>query len=128
MNGLNLDARPIFQGYSAHTPSLEGWNLRHYQSAHAPDFLLWNSDRIDDHYPAEDDAMLVAALPGHYEPIFQEGTYWLFRRTSKIPSLRPEYRVLLERTVYLSEEVVLPPGQDEAIWLRAMRSPTTSAG
>jgi hypothetical protein len=119
MNGLNLDARPIFQGYTAFTPSLEGWNLRHYQSSRAPDFLLWSNDRIDERYPGQDDAMLVAALPGHYEPLFQEGGFWLFRRTSPIPTTRSAHRTLISRTVFLSQEIVLPSGLAEAVWLEA---------
>jgi hypothetical protein len=119
MNGLELDNRPIFQGYSAYTPSLEGWNLRHYQSDRAPDFLLWSADRIDSRYPGQDDAMLVAALPGHFEPVFQEGAYWLFRRTSPIPKAPAERLPVLDRTVRLSEEIVLPAERDHAIWLQA---------
>jgi hypothetical protein len=119
MNGLNLDSRPVFQGYTAYTPGLEALNLRHYRSGRAPDFLLWNGDRIDNRYPGQDDAMMVSALPGHFEPLFQEGGYWLFRRTSEVPKAWAERRLLIGRTVRLSEEIVLPAGRDHAIWLQA---------
>ncbi len=117
MNGLNLASRPVFQGYSALTPGLEGCNLRFYQSEGAPDYLLWNSDRIDDRYPGQDDAMLVAALPGHYVPFLKEGAYWLMRRTSRVPAGAPPRRVLLMRSVGLSQEVVLPGDRSRALWL-----------
>ena len=124
MNGLALDSRPIFQGYSAYTPSLEGWNLRHYQAGGGPDFLLWSGDRVDNRYPGQDDASLVAALPGHYEPLFAEGDFWLFRRTSPVPPGKREHRLLGGRAVRLSEEFLLPTGQGEAIWLQAEAVPT----
>jgi len=123
MNGLNLDSRPIFQGFTAYTPSLEGWNLRFYQSGRAPEFLLWNNDQVDNRYPGQDDAMLIAALVGHLEPLLEEGGYGLFRRSGPIPRKPPERRLLMSRTVRLSEEVVLPPAGDRAIWLRANAVP-----
>ena len=123
LNGLNLDPRPIFQGYSAYTPSLEGWNLRFYQSARAPQFLIWGDERIDNRYPGEDDAMLVAALCGHYEPLFAEGGYWLLRRRSPIPGSPLARRPLLGRSVRLNEEVEVPAGRGEAIWLAASAVP-----
>ncbi len=119
LNGLALSARPVFQSYSAYTPGLEGCNLRFYQSDRAPDFLLWREERVDGRYPGQDDAMLLAALPGHFEPLFQEGGYWLFRRTSRLPAAAPEQRLILSRTVGLSEEIALPAHPAHAIWLRA---------
>ena len=124
LNGLSLSTRPIFQGYSAYTPSLQGYNLRHYQSARAPDFLLWNDERVDNRYPGQDDAPLLARLPGHYDPLFTEGGYWLFRKAlslSKEPLLR---RQVLGQSVRLSEEILLPTPIDHAVWLEADAVPT----
>jgi hypothetical protein len=119
LNYLELSPRPIFQSYSAYTPSLEGWNLRYYQSERAPDYLLWREERVDERYPGQDDAMLVAALPGHYEPLFQEGPYWLFRKVTPVSKAPAQLRLLLKRTVSLSEEIELPGPAGTAIWLQA---------
>jgi hypothetical protein len=119
LNRLNLDSRPIFQSYTAYTPSLEGWNLRFYQSGRAPDFLLWNDEPVDNRYPGQDDAMLVAALYGHYTPLFPERGYWLFKRSSPVARAQVERRLILKRSVRLSEEVELPFERDHAIWLTA---------
>jgi len=119
LNGLRLSSRPIFQSYSAYTPSLEGWNLRYYQSDRAPDFLLWRDENVDGRYPGQDDAMLVAALPGHYEAMFEEGGYWLFRKLTPVSALPPERRLVLSRTVRLAEEIELAPRGETAIWLQA---------
>ena len=119
LNRLDAAPRPVFQGYSAYTPGLEGWNLRFYQSGRAPEFLIWSAERIDNRYPGQDDAMLVAGLAGHYEPLFPDGRYWLFRRTSPLSRLPLERRLLLRRTVRLSEEMALPAVRSHAIWLRA---------
>ena len=119
LNGLTLSARPIFQSYSAYTPSLEGWNLRFYQSDKAPDFLLWDSGRVDNRYPGQDDAMLVAALPGHYEPALSEAGYWLFRKITPVSRIAAEHRLLFKRSVHLGESIELPPDTRSAIWLEA---------
>src|ERR1017187_8527742 len=119
LNRMNLDSRPVFQGYSAYTASLEALNLLFYQSGREPDYLLWNDERIDNRYPGQDDAMLVASLSGHYAPLFPEGEYWLFKRESPIPRAPVERRLLFKRTVRLSEEIELPAERDHAIWLTA---------
>jgi hypothetical protein len=119
LNGLRLAPRPIFQSYSAYTPSLEGWNLRFYQSDRSPDFLLWNDEGIDNRYPGQDDALLLAALPGHYEPLFSERGYWLFRKHTPVSKHPLEMLPVLRQTVRLYEEIPLPPQADMAVWLRA---------
>ncbi|HEY1847933.1 MAG TPA: hypothetical protein VGG37_01945, partial [Opitutaceae bacterium] len=119
LNGLALSARPVFQSYTAYTPSLEGWNLRFYQSPGAPDFVLWKDERIDNRYPGQDDAMLMAALPGQYTPVLEEGGYSLLRREGRSPLSLPERRLLFSRTVRLGEEIELPAPLTSAVWLAA---------
>jgi hypothetical protein len=119
LNGLKLSSRPVFQSYSAYTPSLEGYNLRFFESGRAPDFLLWKDENVDGRYPGQDDAMLVAALPGNYEAMFEEGGYWLFRRAAAVSAVPQARRLVLVRDVRLSEEVELPLPIGHAIWLKA---------
>jgi hypothetical protein len=119
LNDLKVSARPIFQSYSAYTPSLEGWNLRNYQSDRAPDYLLWNDGRVDNRYPGEDDALLVESLPGQYAPVLEEGGYHLFRRLAHAAKTRPLHRFITKATVRLGEPVEIPAGLHEAVWLEA---------
>ena len=119
LNGLRLSSRPVFQSYSAYTPSLEGFNLRFFQSQKAPAYLLWKGEDVDGRYPGQDDALLVAALPGHYESMFEEGGYWLFRKRSPVADAPAPRALMLMRTVRLSEEIELPAPAGHAIWLQA---------
>jgi hypothetical protein len=123
LNGMSISARPIFQSYSAYSPSLEGWNLRFYQSEHAPDFLLWNDDGVDVRYPGQDDARLVAGLPGHYEPVLSERGYWLFRKLSPLARAHLDLRMVIKRSLAISEELPMPEGIDHALWLRVQAVP-----
>ncbi len=119
LNGLALAPRPLFQSYSAYTPSLEGWNLRYYQSDRAPEFLVWSDERLDGRYPGEDDAMLVAGLFGHYLPVLSEGRYLLLRRRSPLSVAPLNHQRMIARRILLSEEVVLPADRNQALWLQA---------
>jgi hypothetical protein len=125
LNHLNLSSRPIFQGYAADSAAMEELNLGFYRSRRAPEFLLWNEGRVDNRVPGLDDGALVAALAGHYEPLFPERGTWLFRRKAPLPAAPVERKLLLGRKVRLSEEVVLPPERNEALWLQARASPNT---
>jgi hypothetical protein len=124
LNGLVLSPRPVFQGYSAYTPLLQALNLSHYQSGRAPDFLLWNRETVDNRYPGQDDAPLIAGLPGHYEPLFVERGYWLFRRESPLSKGAMERRLVLGRRVILGEAVDLPSPIKRALWIEADAIPT----
>jgi hypothetical protein len=123
LNGLRLTPRPVFQSYSAYTPLLEKLNLRFYQSERAPDFLLWSDDRIDERYPAQDDAMLVAGLPGHYVPLFPENEFWLLKKVSPLSRGPIERRLVYSARVRLYDEIELPPQRDGAVWLQADARP-----
>jgi hypothetical protein len=119
LNGLRLAPRPVFQSYTAYAPSLEEANLRWYQSGRAPDFLLWSSESLDERYPGQDDAMLIEALAGHYEPLFPEKGFWLLRRKAPLSAAPVEHRLIFSGQARLYDELVLPPVRDQAIWLRA---------
>ena len=118
--GFHLRSRPVFQSYTAYTPRLEGWNLRFYQSKEAPDFVLWDGGTIDSRYSGQEDAMVVAALPGHYKPVLAEGPFQLFRRESALAPGLPERRLLGNSSVHLYQEVAVPEvGRRHPLWLDA---------
>lgn len=124
LNGLNLAPRPVFQGYFAFTPGLEGCNLRFYQSDRAPQYLLWDGEQIDNRYPGQDDAYVIAGMPGHYRPLFSEGDYWLLQRLSPLVPGLPPHRPLVQQTLHLFEEVSVPPPAGHALWLELDAHPT----
>ena len=108
LNGLNYTPRPVIQSYTAYTPGLAGCNLRFYQSPQQPDFILWNSDRIDNRFPTLDDNFLWESWYGHYTPSVHEGDYWLLKKSSDKPLELPVRSPLLERTLKLGETLTLP--------------------
>lgn len=124
MNDLNVRARPIFQSYSAYTPSLEGWNLRFYQSPRVPDYVLWKPDLIDGRYPGQDDGFLVQAAAGHLERVLSEGGFILYRRTSAFSSWPMRRVEVLRRTVKLGEVIDVPRDTGCVVGLQLTARPT----
>jgi hypothetical protein len=67
--------------------------------------------------------MLVAGLPGHYEPVLSEAGYGLFRKVTPVSARPLELRSILKRRVRLHDEIDLPLESYQAIWLRARAVP-----
>ena len=124
LNGLSYSPRPVFQGYSAYTPGLSGCNLRFYQSASQPVFLLWNADRVDNRFPTLDDSFLWQSWLGHYQPVLHEGRFELLRRTSAIAKTPPTRRGRVARTMALGETLTLPEDRTHAMGLALEAIPT----
>jgi hypothetical protein len=80
---------------------------------------------MDNRYPGQDDAMLLARLPGSYEPLFSEKGFWLFHKRHPIPTGPQEQLPVLERTVRIGEEVEIPQDTGQVLWLRAHATPNT---
>lgn len=107
LNGFNYRPRPVFQSYSAYTPSLMRANRNHFLGANAPDWVLFKLWAIDERFPmSEDGAALLALLEG-YQVVEQEQDYLLFKRTARQASpiaIEPEFQA----KVQLGEWVDVP--------------------
>lgn len=68
-NKLNFSPRPIFQSYAAYTAYLEQLNFDFYNSAKAPQFILYDYTSIDARYPLFDEAKLNLAILTNYQRI-----------------------------------------------------------
>lgn len=117
LNGLNYSPRPVFQGYSAYTARLAGRNLRHYQSAAAPEYLLWHHTSIDERFPTLDEAPLIAELPRAYREVLTEGDFLLLHRDKPLPATPLVRELLFRRTVTLGEAVSVPAAPGGALWV-----------
>ena len=117
LQGLNYTPRPVFQSYVAFSPRLEGHNLRFFQSARAPDYVLWKHTSIDGRFPTIDDAVVLSELSRAYRPERAEGEVLLLRKMAPLPARRYETQFLQSFTPALGEAVLLPTTRDQAVWL-----------
>lgn len=59
--------RPVFQSFSAYTPSLAAANANHLSGAKAPDNIIFGLGTIDNRYPSMDDGASWPALLANYD-------------------------------------------------------------
>lgn len=114
INGFNYRARFAFQSYSAYTPQLLSANARFYASASAPQYVLMKLQAIDGRYPAGDDSGALLELMKHYEPLFEERGYWLWRRNDIEHDLA--MREVAHAQIKFGDELNLP--RPDAVFLR----------
>jgi len=66
-NKLNYKQRPVPQSYTAYTAYLENLNFEFYNSAKAPQFVIYEFDAIDNRYPLFDEPKLNLSLLKNYK-------------------------------------------------------------
>jgi hypothetical protein len=64
--GINYKPRPIFQSYSAYTPTLQSLNATHFESINKPDFIVLRTGSIDERTPLEMDAPALLTISENY--------------------------------------------------------------
>ena len=113
LNELNYIPRPVFQGYSAYTPSLIALNTEHYQSNKRPRFVISKLETIDNRFPTLDDSKVLLELLYHYQPIVNENGWQLWEAADL--SQRVEPRLLSTFNAKLGQHVAVPASHP--IWL-----------
>lgn len=115
---FNHTPRPVFQSYSAYTPRLARLNREFFESAQAPEFVLFKLQTIDGRLETMDDSLVIDLLTQRYRYLFTEHGFSLWQRKPApagplaIPS--PVRTV----TVRLGESVGLADLRDHRVWVR----------
>ncbi|MEP9368689.1 hypothetical protein [Xanthobacter sp. VNH20] len=68
-NGLNYRPRPTIQEYTTYSPSLIAYNRAFFESARAPDYLLFAPSAIDGRLPSLAEGALWPLFLAKYEPV-----------------------------------------------------------
>ncbi len=113
LNNLNYTPRPVFQGYTAYTPSLINLNTTFYSSPKAPAYVLYKNQTIDDRFPTLDDAGALKQLLYNYKPLFEEKGYLLWKRIQPAAPVQPV--ATTTESVSLDAEHQIPAA--EVAWL-----------
>jgi hypothetical protein len=77
-NKFNYRPRPVFQSYSAYTPTLARLNLDYYNSDRAPDFVLLNLKSLDERLPIMDDSAVFYLVTHRYTYVLSEKSFQLW--------------------------------------------------
>ncbi|MDR2675793.1 MAG: hypothetical protein LBC18_13265 [Opitutaceae bacterium] len=113
-NDFHYTPRPMFQSYSVYSEKLARANHAFLKSERAPEFMIVDTETIDNRLPLQSDSLAWLDVADDYEWVCDEGTVALWRRRADGGG-----RLRLEReargTARLMEFVGLPDGP---VWLR----------
>ncbi len=120
-NQFKYQPRPVFQSYSAYSPSLTRMNEDYYLSKSAPEYILFKLEAADDRFPPLEDALVLRDLLANYGPIDEEGPFLLLQsKHTGSPSLS----LLREGMVRLGERLDLGGWAGEDLWMELDLPPT----
>lgn len=96
-NGFNWFPRPIIQSYIAYTPYLDTQDALFFQSAKAPDYLLWEApqgdiqaDSIDNRYVLNDEPLAMFEILGRYSPLALDGKVVIMKKNGQQGLMPPQ--------------------------------------
>lgn len=108
-NNLNYHPRPIFQGYAAYTERALEINGNFYAySQTAPQFIIFNLNVIDNHFPMLEDSSALNIILRDYQPLFFEKGLLLLEHKPRAAEMTAN-QPLLTKVVKLGEPIELPP-------------------
>lgn len=107
-SGNTWNPRPIFQSYSAYTPSLVRMNRDHLLSENRPDNILFRLDQLDTRLPTLEDGLSHPVLLSDYVLTDFKGSYLYLRH--RPPNERKEIKTIktYKRDGILFQKVLLP--------------------
>lgn len=91
-NNLNWMPRPVLQSYASYTGWLDMQNSNHFQSAKAPDFILWEIDEInndinggkmksiDNRYLLNDEPNTIISILSNYHIKYKTGKMMVWEK------------------------------------------------
>lgn len=82
-SGNNWNPRPVFQSYSAYTPSLAEINRDHLLGDNAPDNVFFNVEPIDRRLPSLEDGPSWLVLLNYYHPVSFNSGHLLLKKNNK---------------------------------------------
>jgi len=109
--GLTCRPRPIFQSYSAYTPTLAEMNAAHLRGDRAADHIFFDVWTIDGRFAAQDDGLSWPELLTRYDIMGMAGQY-----------------ILMEKSVTPRQYELTPIGQTVATFDEAIAIPSMTAG
>ena len=107
VSGNTWNPRPVFQSYSAYTPSLAALNEAHVANPGAPDNIVFRVEPIDRRLPSLEDGPSWPAIRANYSPVNLQDDFLYLKKNPSLatgPLLEPAARL----TGQLNETLKLP--------------------
>lgn len=113
LNGLNYKPRPVFQSYSAYTPTLLEMNQRQLDRYHESLWVMLNLSSIDNRLPTLDDGMYLSSLLANHDAIAEEGGFLLFKPSTE--KITEGSRLVMDHAGSLGEWISVPAPKGETL-------------
>lgn len=107
LNQWNWRPRPVFESAFTFNPFLAGTNARFFESARAPEYVLFKLQTVDGRFPMLDDSEAMFTLLQRYQPVAAERAYLLLKRLDEQRNEFYEEKILLKQNIRFGEEVSL---------------------
>lgn len=122
-SGNKWNPRPVFQSYSAYTPSLAGLNREHLIGRTAPDHIFFSIGTIDNRLPALEDGASWPALLNNYTPSRKVGSFVVLNRSGG-KSDQARLTFISESIHHFGAEAQVPAHGDALLFAKISTSPT----
>lgn len=89
-NGMNYRPRPVFQGFVAYTPALQGLNEQYFKSPRRPHYVMLCQQATDARFPNLEDSAALNDVLNNYVPVARDGRFLILQQqTAKDLKLQP---------------------------------------
>lgn len=107
-SGNKWNPRPVFQSYSAYTPSLSELNKNHL--INGPEYLIFKTQPIDGRLPALEDGASWPIILSDYKPNYSIDGYLFLRRGKPAGDVSQKLNGILKGSFRLGETIAVPRG------------------
>ena len=132
-NNLNWRPRPVLQSYASYTPWLDEENARHFRSASAPQFLIWELrkithdihngtlESIDGRYLLNDQPEAVLSILTNYSLVKKQlGTFPVLILEKRRTPLQPIRKIIKTGTYTWNTWIEVPKIKDGILRANAL--------
>jgi hypothetical protein len=117
----NWNPRPVFQSYSAYTPSLIHKNETHLLGENSPENILYKVETIDNRLPCMDDGASLPIILTNYSPVGINNGYIFLKKDSHENKVQKS--IILEKKIMADENIRIPVSMDH-VFLQINVKPT----
>jgi hypothetical protein len=112
--GLNYQPRPVMTSYLAYTAALAQLNADYLYGPKAPQTILFRIEPIDNHFPAQEDALSWPVILSHYD-VKDASIGWVMLQ--RLPTPRKFALESIQQTNAPMGQAVSVPASDDPIWV-----------
>ncbi|MCK5840424.1 MAG: hypothetical protein KAG99_11280, partial [Bacteroidales bacterium] len=121
-NNLKWQPRVVIQSYAAYTSWLDRKNAEHYKSKIAPEFIIWEKDKlsrdvnggdfnsIDNRYLLNDEPQTIVQLINNYKFYYADNKFLVLKKRAN--SIKSNHSIIKKNSTPWSEWINVPESSD----------------